>query len=102
MKNGSYIFSFKYRSEDSVNDVHYVFDEPDYFASYNLANQMPLWMSQFNKKSQIISSNALFANKTSSDEATSPDIPGFLWLQARSSILPLSPESWYLALDYPD
>jgi hypothetical protein len=60
-------------------------------------------MSQFNKKSQIISSNAIFANKTKSgNEATSADIPGYLWLQARSSILPLSPDSWYLALDYPD
>lgn len=61
---------------------------------------MPLWMSQYNKKSQIISSNAIFANKTS--DGTSNEIPGYLLLQARSSLLPLSTESWYLALDYPD
>jgi hypothetical protein len=38
IKNASSFLNFKYRSPTGEEEVHYVFDEPDYFTAYNIAS----------------------------------------------------------------
>lgn len=61
-KNVSSLFNFKYTSSSGVEEVNYTFTEPDYFTAYNIGPQMPLWLSQHNSKSHILTSNAVFVN----------------------------------------
>ena len=64
IKNDSQILNFKYKSSTGEEEVNYFFDEPDYFIALNMGPYTPSWMSQFNIRSHIIESNAVFVNKT--------------------------------------